>query len=224
MPRQAVEQPSVSSPEVLADTAAPQTLAQAVRFISQRYEPQVALDSLVEHPENPRRGNDTVLDESVDELGFYGAIYGQASTRRIVAGNHRLKKLRRAGATSVDVIWLDIDDALARKILLVDNRANDLGTYDMRQLHGLLDEIARTDSLRGTGYSDGDLGALVDSFGGNTWADSVLAPAAGAVPEPPSASTTHATLKVRCAEADAEAVREALTALLAERFPGAYCE
>jgi hypothetical protein len=29
---------------------------------------------------------------------------------------------------------------------------------------------------------------------------------------------------VRCAEADAEAVREALTALLAERFPGAYCE
>jgi ParB-like chromosome segregation protein Spo0J len=141
-----------------------QVLASALRQVPQRYEAQVSLDRLREHPENPRRGDLRSLEESVTTLGFYGALYVQEGTGYVLAGNHRYRQLRLLGASAVDVIWLQVDAATARKILLVDNRVGDLGTYDTQALARVLDDLLTTDSLAGTGYSVADLDALLQSL------------------------------------------------------------
>lgn len=40
------------------------------------------------------------------------------------------KNLARVPITSVPVVWLDVDDATAKRIMLADNRTADLATYD----------------------------------------------------------------------------------------------
>lgn len=59
-------------------------------------------------------------------------------------------------------IWvheLDIDDETSKRILLADNRANDLADYDWEAQTKILESMA---SLAGTGYLDAELKALQD--------------------------------------------------------------
>lgn len=122
----------------------------------------VPVDRLSRHPRNPRRGNTELIRESIDANGFYGAIVAQRSTGHILVGNHRYDAATAEGATEVPVIWLDVDDDRARRILLADNRTNDLAGYDETELAALLREIEdETDSLAGTGYDADALEALL---------------------------------------------------------------
>lgn len=130
--------------------------------ITQRYEPAFPLSDLIEHPDNPRHGDEAAIDESMAAHGFYGAVLAQASTNQIIAGNHRARVARRRGESSVPVLFLDVDDDQARRLLLVDNRTNDTATYDNTELVRLLGEIDRTEiGLAGTGYEDDDLALLL---------------------------------------------------------------
>ena len=123
--------------------------------MKQDYRPEFPIDELVEHPDNPRRGNEAAIDASMEAHGFYGAVVVQASTRRILAGNHRTRVARRRGETTVPVLLLDVDDDQARRVLLVDNRTNDLAVYDDDELSRLLEELAATPlALAGTGFED----------------------------------------------------------------------
>lgn len=136
-----------------------------VATIAQRYEPAFPIDQLTEHPDNPRRGDEAAIEESMAAHGFYGAVLAQASSRRIIAGNHRTRVARRLGESTVPVLFVDVDDDRARRLLLVDNRSNDLAGYDDKLLAELLAELAATDdALTGTGYHDDDLAALVDEL------------------------------------------------------------
>jgi hypothetical protein len=135
------------------------------RRIAQRYEPAVELDTLTEHPANARRGHLPAIRESMTAHGFVGAVYVQESTRRIVAGNHRARTARALGLTAVPVLWLDVTDDQALRILLVDNRASDQGTYDDELLLAALEDL---DGLAGTCYDPADLAQLrevVDGLG-----------------------------------------------------------
>ena len=125
---------------------------------AQQYEAAFPLDQLTEHPDNPRRGDETVLEQSMAAHGFYGAVIAQRSSGRIIAGNHRARVARRRGETAVPTILLDVDDDQARRILLIDNRSSDLATYDDRQLAALLVEL---ESTAGTGFDAGDLERLL---------------------------------------------------------------
>ena len=62
---------------------------------------------------------------------------------------------------TVPVLWVDVDNARAVKILLADNRTNDLAGYDNKALTELLSDISNTDGLEGTGYDEADLDALI---------------------------------------------------------------
>lgn len=119
----------------------------------QRYE-IVPIDSLKAHPRNPRRGNVEVIRQSVDRNGFYGAVYVQASTGRIIAGHHRWASAKAEGMTTIPVIFVNVDDAAAERIVLVDNRSNDLASYDEEVLRTLLQDVSSKDTaaLLGTGY------------------------------------------------------------------------
>lgn len=124
-------------------------------LISDSYE-HVPVDQLEHHPDNPRKGDVESVVASIEANGFFGALVVQRSTRYVLAGNHRLKAARQLGLTEVPVLWADVDDDRARRILLADNRTNDLATYDDRALADVLQELAETDDgLDGTGF-DGD--------------------------------------------------------------------
>ena len=126
------------------------------------------LDELTPHPENPRRGDVDLLSQSLDRNGFYGAVVVQTSTGHILAGNHRLAAARAAGLDEIPAIFVDVEDEVAKRILLADNRTSDAAGYDDEQLLELLASLTASagdlDALIGTGYTSRDLDKLVNDL------------------------------------------------------------
>lgn len=137
-----------------ARTSAPQVL-------SQTYE-TVAVADLKPHPKNPRKSDNAAIDRSIAENGFYGAVYAQRSSGFILAGTHRWQRAQAAGFTEIPVIWLDVDDRQALKILAVDNRVVDRAGYDDEALSELLTTIlSECGGLEGSGYLPEDLDKII---------------------------------------------------------------
>jgi ParB-like chromosome segregation protein Spo0J len=105
--------------------------------------------------------------QSIEANGFYGAIVAQRSTGYILAGNHRYKAAVEAGAKSVPVIWVDVDDETAVRVLLADNRTNDVASYDNAVLAEILTELAAGPGLEGTGYDGDDLDQIIGDLAGD---------------------------------------------------------
>jgi len=61
--------------------------------LNQEYDAAVPLDELIELVDNPRRGDLALLNESVTEIGFYGAVIVNKADNEVLAGNHRIKAL-----------------------------------------------------------------------------------------------------------------------------------
>lgn len=128
-------------------------------LLNSSYDPAVPVETLEPHPENAREGDVGAIATAIGEVGFYGALLCQVSRRRIIIGNHRYQAAIANGMKTIPVIWADVDDAKALKILLGDNRHNDLATYDMAQLGKLLKMAAGDDperNLLGTGFDAED--------------------------------------------------------------------
>jgi ParB-like chromosome segregation protein Spo0J len=135
-----------------------------VRVCNERYE-VVAVERLTPHPKNPRRGDVGAIAKSIAKNGFYGAVVAQSSTGYILAGNHRYEAAKREGATEVPVVWVDVDDKTARRILLADNKTNDVAGYDDEALAAILEAARNDGDLLGTGYDDDDLDKLLGKMG-----------------------------------------------------------
>lgn len=131
--------------------------------INRRLESNVKIGRLSVHPRNSRRGDVDVIGASIDALGWFGVIVAQLSTGHILAGNHRYLAAVAAGATTVPVAWVDVDDATALRIMVSDNRSSDIATNDADALAAMLTELRDADLLDGTGYSDDDLSELLDA-------------------------------------------------------------
>ena len=123
----------------------------------------VDIDDLQPHPDNPRVGEVGTIAASIGAHGFYGAVVVQKSTGYVLAGNHRLSAARAKGINQIPVIYIDADETLARRILLVDNRAADRATWDHEALAELLGDLQAADvDLVTIGYDSADLDALAD--------------------------------------------------------------
>lgn len=118
----------------------------------------VPIDDVVPHPDNPNNGDVDAIVESIHLHALYAGVVAQASTRRIIVGNHRYAALMELGATRLPVTWADVDDDLALKILLGDNKIGLLAKQDEGQL---LDLLRRLDSYAGTGFTPRDLERLI---------------------------------------------------------------
>lgn len=142
------------------------TAPKITQRVSEQEYTLVALKALKPHPQNPRQGDIGAIYQSIEANGFYGAVVAQRSTGYILAGNHRYKAAKRAGLSQVPVIWLDVDDDRALRILLADNRTNDLASYDNDALAAILSELAESSDLVGTGYTGDDLDDLLADLAG----------------------------------------------------------
>jgi ParB-like chromosome segregation protein Spo0J len=119
---------------------------------------KVPIDGLVPYGNNPRRGNVDVIVESLGIHGQYRPIVVRTKTFEVLAGNHTLAAARELGWTEIAATFVDVTDDEAARIVLVDNRAADLGAYDDQVLADLLGSLPDT---AGTGFSDDDLAVLL---------------------------------------------------------------
>lgn len=132
-----------------------------MKVINNRYEEACKLSTLTPHPDNPRKADEEAIAGSIDDSGFYGAVIAQESTGYILVGNNRYKVAKRDKAETIPVIWIDVDDARALKILLADNRTSDLAEYKPEELGALLEKVRVECGLIGTGWSEEDYSAML---------------------------------------------------------------
>lgn len=111
------------------------------------------------HPRNPRRGDVEAIAESLEQHGQYRPIVVQASTRYVLVGNHTYRAAAHLEWDRIDAVFVDVDDVEATRIMLVDNRTSDLGTYDDGVLADLLRDLP---DLIGTGYNEAALDEILD--------------------------------------------------------------
>jgi DNA modification methylase len=136
-----------------------------MKVLNKRYDPAVPISAIRLHPKNARAGDIGAICQSIEHNGWFGACLVQQSTGFILAGNHRHQAAAHSGAETVPVIYVDCDDETAVRILIADNRSNDLSSWDFNALAELLDSI-RTDqgSLDGTLYDDEEYGRLLSDL------------------------------------------------------------
>jgi len=117
------------------------------------------------HPDNANVGNVDVIAESIRVNGFYAPIIVQASTGFIIAGNHRYQAALKLGMSKVPVVYLDVEDDEAKRIMVADNRTTRLGHDNDELLANLLEDLGDTElGLMGTGFSHADLQTLMDKM------------------------------------------------------------
>lgn len=119
---------------------------------------RVPLSELSPYARNPRRGNVDAIVASLEAHGQYRALVANARTNEVLAGNHTFLALQRMGAKEALVHFVDVDEDQAARIVLVDNRSNDVAGYDNAEL---LDLLRSLPDLGGTGYEPEDLDALL---------------------------------------------------------------
>lgn len=125
------------------------------------------------HPDNPRKGDVPAIAASLRAHGQYKPIVVNVGTHtgrphEVLAGNHTLKAFRDLAGRfpdderwqNVDVRLVDVDDDLAARMVLADNRTSERGTMDDRLLAELLGKVAEQGVLDGTGYDQDDLTTL----------------------------------------------------------------
>lgn len=125
----------------------------------------VDIDTVRPYNRNPRRHDLSVIRESLQENGQYrplvvnrGTVTGRVN--EILAGSGTWQVAKDEGWWKVAVTFVDVDEDRAAKIVLVDNRANQLGGFDDAILAELLTEL---DDVSGTGYTEPDLDDLLAS-------------------------------------------------------------
>jgi len=135
-----------------------------VVFLAERIE-YVPIDAVQPHPDNPNQGDVGMIGESVDAVGgFYSVVFVQRATGRIVAGESRWRTLRLRGAQVAPVVYLDVDDATALRILVADNEIPRRGSRaDEHALMALLTDLAQQtpQGLAGTGFDAAGLDRLI---------------------------------------------------------------
>lgn len=122
----------------------------------------VGIDTLHEHPRNARRGDVSVIAQSLERFGQVRPVVVRAETDEIVAGNHTWKAARyELGWTAIAAVRVPMDEDEALAYLMADNRSSDLGRYDDDARISILSQLSERGKLEGTGYSLDDLDDIV---------------------------------------------------------------
>lgn len=136
-------------------------MSQQFRYHAALEPMMVPISAVSQHPENPNVNDLDEVMTIIQHNGFTTPVLAQQSTGYIVDGNHRYQAVIALGAESIPVIWLDIDDEEALRMLVEHNRLARMGKDDDAILASLLDTLQDTEKgLVGTGFTDGYLDYL----------------------------------------------------------------
>lgn len=123
----------------------------------------VKLSKLKQFSGNPRIGNVDLIAESLKENGqFRPLIVNKDNT--ILAGNHTYLAMKQLGWKECEVHYVDVDKSQAKKIVLVDNRLNDVAGYDGELITEMLTDLLNAGELAGTGFDADDVDDLTAEF------------------------------------------------------------
>lgn len=117
----------------------------------------VSIDKLIPLSGNAREGDVGAISESLKLNGQFRPLVVRMDGT-VLIGNHTLFAARSLGWTELAVVYLDVNDEQATKIVLADNRTADLATYDASLLSNLLMSIKKWD---GTGFDAEDVQEIV---------------------------------------------------------------
>lgn len=168
----------------------------------------IPLDELTLFPGNAKRGNVDVIRSSLRRNGQYRSLVVREIPNGplvVLAGNHTMQALAAERHTTARCEIVQCDDATARRINLVDNRAAELGDYDNEALAELLEPIAA--DLDGTGFNSDYLDELLAGLAppsDGDWAD--------AFDKVPDGEKQHATRTFSLTTSQADIVDEAVQA------------
>ena len=140
------------------------------------------ISSLKTYPGNPRVADIHKLAKSL-ESGQFEPLVVQKSTRYILAGNHRAQAAAEVlGWTHVDIWVIDVDDDLAREIVIKSNRLGEISGYDVTKNAELLSAAADAGAdLESLGYDYGSftetlLAARKEEGEPETWGEEIEVP------------------------------------------------
>jgi ParB-like chromosome segregation protein Spo0J len=114
----------------------------------------VPAESVTPYPGNARRGDLDKIKNSLRKHGQYKELIVQDSTGYILIGNNTYAAMRELGYEQVAVKRLNVDEAKAREMLLIDNASSDEAIYDEAALAALLAEVQDWDAA---GFDPDDL-------------------------------------------------------------------
>ena len=117
---------------------------------------------------NPRQGDVGAITVSLEANGQYRPIVVNKRDNTILAGNHTYHAAVSLGWEKIQVGYVDVDEATAQRIVLVDNRTNDLADYDNNLLAELLETVfeeSGPDGLVGTGFQSDDFDEILAAAG-----------------------------------------------------------
>ena len=117
----------------------------------------IDLDSVIAHPQNPRKGRVAEIRASLERFGQLRPIIVQESTRYIVGGNHVARAARQLGWDQIAALVTDLDDTKALALLVALNRTSDLGEYDDEAVLAMIQSLSEPPP----GFSDDDVDDLV---------------------------------------------------------------
>ena len=123
----------------------------------------IDINSVFPYPMNARQGDIGTIAESLRENGQFRPIVVNKSDNSILVGNHTWKAAKMLGWREIAATFVDVDDEAAARIVLVDNKTADLGTYDHVELAEMLRGMV---SFEGTGYDGDDVDELVRDVAG----------------------------------------------------------
>jgi ParB-like chromosome segregation protein Spo0J len=113
------------------------------------------IDKLSPHPYNPSSGDEDEVVTSIEVSGMYRPVMAQVSTGFVLAGNTTYAACLSLRALRIPIVWLDVDDEAALRILLGDNEIARRAIVDRALLTPLVQRLLETElRLLGTGYRE----------------------------------------------------------------------
>lgn len=135
------------------------------------------IEQLHNYARNPRKGNIPAIKKSLHQHGLFKPLLVNTGAQTgeewaVLAGNHTLAAMRELNQEAQDAgmqpphpmvpcYIVDVDEAQAAEIVLVDNKTSDEADYNNEALADLLDWLP---DLTATGYEQADLDALLDGL------------------------------------------------------------
>jgi ParB-like chromosome segregation protein Spo0J len=122
----------------------------------------VAVDQVQPHPRNPNRGDADAVAESIDAIGFYGALIVHGPTGNILAGSHRWVAAQTEGLAELPALVYDVDEDTAERIMVGDNEFARMARWDMAGLVSVLTDLSASPAqLAATGFDQSRFAELV---------------------------------------------------------------